>query len=433
MALLVLTLPALAQDITITPQAKALFKAGVALLEDRAGPQYRPAYDKFKAAYDDSPSTKILGNLGLCAAELERYGEAIEAYEKYLATGDVDAEERKEIEAELVVLRGNRATLALTVRPVGSIVVDQRRPAAGAPVENRYGPFEQEQVQLTVRAGVRRVTLETPDGRKKTVVLQVAPGSSKAATLAIDADKPKPVAATTDPFVFVVAYVGRPMTLPQFTVAPYLRFRLGHTAAAPDLTFGIDIINASIGLFDWLQVDAEVLPLDLQPTADYGTAFIGGTARYVDHDVVELGSGVRQGHFRAPGERHYFLELRILEALFHLGDVARIDTAFRLSFITRSPVTVGMFVPLRLAFQPAEVFYLGAATGVGIFNFDVPGDTVYFPIGAFAGATVPSDNDPLVDFELSFDFNQLLSPGAQDKFETRAYTGAFTTRVYFPL
>jgi len=69
----------------VTPEARKNFEAGVGFLNDPDGARYEPAYAAFKAAYQASPSWKILGNLGLCALKLERNSEAIEAYQRYLS------------------------------------------------------------------------------------------------------------------------------------------------------------------------------------------------------------------------------------------------------------------------------------------------------------------------------------------------------------
>src|SRR5262245_33989950 len=83
-----------ADEVQITPGARARFTAGVNLLKDPEGPRYEEAYREFKAAYAASPSYKILGNLGLCAMKLERDEEAIAAYERYLKEGkDLDPAE----------------------------------------------------------------------------------------------------------------------------------------------------------------------------------------------------------------------------------------------------------------------------------------------------------------------------------------------------
>src|SRR4051794_36501980 len=89
----------------ITPEARRHFKAGVNQLQDPDGARYEDAYREFKAAYAASSSPKILGNLGLCAMKLERDGEAIDAYSRYLReVSDTDADERAQIMQDLQTL-----------------------------------------------------------------------------------------------------------------------------------------------------------------------------------------------------------------------------------------------------------------------------------------------------------------------------------------
>mgnify|MGYP000473386942 CR=1 FL=1 len=60
---------------------------------------------EFKAAYAASPVYKILNNLGLCAMKLERNGEALEAYGKYLAQGkNIDEAEKKQIQSDMEIM-----------------------------------------------------------------------------------------------------------------------------------------------------------------------------------------------------------------------------------------------------------------------------------------------------------------------------------------
>ncbi|HYJ09195.1 MAG TPA: hypothetical protein VEX18_09295, partial [Polyangiaceae bacterium] len=70
---------AAAADVPISDNARAHFNAGVSLLQDPDGARYEEAYREFQAAYADSPSWKICGNLGITAMKLERDGEAIDA------------------------------------------------------------------------------------------------------------------------------------------------------------------------------------------------------------------------------------------------------------------------------------------------------------------------------------------------------------------
>ena len=81
-ALFSITAGAHAADAKISDRAKKLFKSGVELLRRPEGAKYEDAYAAFSAAYQDSPSPQILGNLGFAAMNLERDGEAIEAIDR---------------------------------------------------------------------------------------------------------------------------------------------------------------------------------------------------------------------------------------------------------------------------------------------------------------------------------------------------------------
>src|SRR5262245_6642638 len=83
----------------ISEEARAYFRNGVELLQ-ATPPNYQDAYYQFKLAFDKSNSWKVLGNMGLCAVNLERDGEALRYYDDYLKRGgkDINKEERAAIE-----------------------------------------------------------------------------------------------------------------------------------------------------------------------------------------------------------------------------------------------------------------------------------------------------------------------------------------------
>lgn len=154
--------PALAADVPINDEARAHFTAGVNLLQDPDGARYEEAYREFKAAYASSPSWKILGNLGISAMKLERDGEAIDAYKKYLAEGgkQIDADERAQFQRDIATLEAGVVRLTLESDPPGAVVEDERYPASGSAIRNSYtlnGP-----AQLGVRAGRHRFTARLP-------------------------------------------------------------------------------------------------------------------------------------------------------------------------------------------------------------------------------------------------------------------------------
>lgn len=164
-------------DVPISDSARAHFNAGVNLLQDPDGARYEEAYREFKAAYADSPSWKMLGNLGLAAMKLERDGEAIEAYEKYLSEGgsELDPEERSQIERDLATLSAGVVKLELEL-PAGASVVDERIPVRERPVLNLYEATEP-RLSLGIRAGHHRFTVRLAGHQDAVWEVDARPGS----------------------------------------------------------------------------------------------------------------------------------------------------------------------------------------------------------------------------------------------------------------
>src|SRR5215813_12164304 len=100
-------------DDAIPEEAKLYFKNGVELIQ-ASFPNYQDAYYQFKLAWDKSKSWKVLSNWGLCALKLERDGEAIWAYTEYLKQKDIDPDERKDLERDLLLLNGNAASVSVS-------------------------------------------------------------------------------------------------------------------------------------------------------------------------------------------------------------------------------------------------------------------------------------------------------------------------------
>jgi hypothetical protein len=148
-----------AADVVVTEEARTHFAAGVALLQDPKAPRYEEAYREFKAAYAASPSYKILGNLGLCAMKIERDAEAIQAYEAYLkdAGPDVTAEQRAQIQKDLLTLRSGLVAVNVSSDPPGATIVDVRTPIEGPDVRNTYAPSPGT-MQLGLRRGHHIIT-----------------------------------------------------------------------------------------------------------------------------------------------------------------------------------------------------------------------------------------------------------------------------------
>ena len=152
-ALLIATFALLSPSGTLadaTDVAREHFRAGVRHLQDPDGARYEDAYREFRAAYAVTPSPKILGNIGFCAMKLERDGEAIDAYTRYLAeVSDIDPDERDQIVKDLQSMKSGVIRITVTVKGSGGAmgIIDTRTPTSGTPVVNAYGPVG---TQLTI-------------------------------------------------------------------------------------------------------------------------------------------------------------------------------------------------------------------------------------------------------------------------------------------
>lgn len=171
---------ALAEDVPVSKAASRLFSEGVRQLTSDSPDRYHRAYRNFKAAYADSPTWKILGNLGIVAHELERDGEALDAFARYLEEGGdaIPVEERAQVERDLELVRAGHATIELDIGPESSWVVDERLPESGSPVLNRYGPVAGPLV-IGVRAGHHRVRAEREGFVNSTWEVLLEPGETQ--------------------------------------------------------------------------------------------------------------------------------------------------------------------------------------------------------------------------------------------------------------
>ena len=165
LCLLVLPGVAIADDAAME-EARKHFKAGVAYLEDPDGARFEEAYRAFKKAYEVSQSPKVLGNLALAAMKLERDGEAIDAYTRYLKeVDDIDPLERAQCERDLATLVASAVKVRVridvrTKRAPGALtLVDSRLPVQGNPVVNVHTPGK-DVTDLVVRPGHHVLTLK---------------------------------------------------------------------------------------------------------------------------------------------------------------------------------------------------------------------------------------------------------------------------------
>lgn len=181
-----------AQEGEISEQARAHFQAGVNSLQDPDGARYEEAYREFKAAYQSSPSWKILGNLGITAMKLERDGEAIDAFQKYLAGGaaTLAPEEREQFQRDLGTLQAGVVKLSLDLNVPGASISDERAPVTGSVVRNSYVP-EGQHLEVGVRAGHHKITASAPGYEPSVWELEAVSGAPQAHTFELK--RPAPV------------------------------------------------------------------------------------------------------------------------------------------------------------------------------------------------------------------------------------------------
>jgi hypothetical protein len=169
-----------AADDIISDAARNHFRSGVHLLEDPDGARYEEAYSEFKAAYSQSRSPKILGNIGFCAMMLERDGEAIDAYTRYLQeVPDIDREERDQINRDLQTLKSSAVRIRVRVNERGAVLTDRRLPVRGSTITNLYR-IDGNTVEVLVRPGHHQMRVKVGDRESATWDFDAVPGTPAA-------------------------------------------------------------------------------------------------------------------------------------------------------------------------------------------------------------------------------------------------------------
>jgi len=190
------SLSASAQPVAVSDAARQHFEAGVHFMQDPDGARYEEAYREFKAAYGESPSWKILGNLGIAAMKLERDGEAIDAFKKYLEQGqrELDRSEREQFQRDVAALETSVVWVTFRSVPEGATLTDQRLAVSGASITNRYAPLAGE-LRVGLRSGQHRITARLAGHEDAVWELEAASGSTHEHTFQLVPIPPEPVEA----------------------------------------------------------------------------------------------------------------------------------------------------------------------------------------------------------------------------------------------
>jgi hypothetical protein len=163
-------------------EADRHFKLGVKLYGEA---KWTEALVEFQRAYDLAPHPILLYNLAAAHRELSHYHESIQHFERFLeeAPGQVKPEVLEKATRELEELRARVATLEVTTKPTGALVVVDGREVGTSPLPGPLvlGPGEHriEARGQTGQATSRKVTLAAGDATS--VHLEIAAGPAVAA------------------------------------------------------------------------------------------------------------------------------------------------------------------------------------------------------------------------------------------------------------
>lgn len=240
--LLLATLGTAHADEKVSENASRRFAQGVRYLTSQDPGRYEKAYREFKAAYADSPSWKILGNLGIVAHELERDGEAIDAFQAYLDRSgkELPADERKQFKEDLAVAKAGYSTVTIETQPGGAWIIDERLPETGEPIVNRYGPTDGK-LELRIRAGHHRIRAELNGYDGDVWEFSDPPGASSSHVFELEPERaareeaPPPVEAKPD-----IRVDAKPAGSSGLRTASYVAFGLGVVGAGVGTYFAID-------------------------------------------------------------------------------------------------------------------------------------------------------------------------------------------------
>jgi hypothetical protein len=186
----------------LNDEAQKHFDAGVAYVDDPSGSKWEEAYKEFRAAYAESPTWKLMNNIGLCALNLERDGEAIDAYKEYLAHGgekDLPAKQRKQIEKDIATLSASLVRVTLEMEPAEGTLFDERKTSKGELLINRYA-IKDGKVSIGIHPGHHKFTVEAPGFVSGTWSFEAEPSSTHQHQFKLVSEK-QPEAAAPAPVV----------------------------------------------------------------------------------------------------------------------------------------------------------------------------------------------------------------------------------------
>jgi hypothetical protein len=250
-----------------------------------------------------------------------------------------------------------------------------------------------------------------------------------------------------------IPYTARGLTLPALTLAPQVSGtldKLSLTTAKATLTqvpsdpktLNVALaVGASMGILANIEVGAVVVPLQVLPDVAYGDPSVHGTFRFV-RGAFELAGYINTTFITHQGVVSD-VTLPVLNqsagvvfnpgllSRIHMGGRAKLDIGATVPIQLGSAVhDIGLNIPVELAFNLADFFYLGADTGFGIANVKSPAINSYVPLGLLAGFTISGDDKPVVDIGALFRWPQFANPGKDQTIDTADFQAGVSAAAY---
>ena len=261
---------------------------------------------------------------------------------------------------------------------------------------------------------------------------QQAPGAAPAVVV-VAAPAPAGEAGVRLP----VSYTERGITNPAMILSPVLDVSLIRIQpavaglAVPAATGAALTLGAGFSITDDFGVRATVVNAQFASNdTEYLGPTVGATYRFLKGDF-EMGVALDM-LISTPAPVGVVIGPSIPMRL-HMGKAAVLDIQPTIPISTPEKTTVGLNVPVAVAYDIVEPsVHIGANTGVAM-TFNPPqgvtvGDTFSVPLGVFAGYAVPGKDGPIVDIDPYFRWPALFIPGAGDGL-SKAQAGIFQLGV----
>jgi hypothetical protein len=187
----------------------------------------------------------------------------------------------------------------------------------------------------------------------------------------------------------------------------------GYPGGGPSVYTGAGV---SLGVVDNLEVGALLFPIPIHPDFDFGN--MEAYVRYqITHGTFQLGA---QAAVQIPTAGRFGAGLG-LPMRVAASDVVRLDTGLEFEFMV-DPGQVHLDIPLAIAFDIDDVFFIGPRTGARFPAFR----DFQMPLGMFLGGQIAD----VVELSSSFTFYNFINTYTDRTVDVRYWDLMFGVAVF---